>query len=174
MVKSDERRAAILERLADYVLAEGLPASSLRPLGKAAGISDRMLLYYFKDKSELIAATLERVSLRLVEILNQRRTKQPLPFGALKRELMAIVLADDLWPFMCVWFEIASASARKDPFCRAVGEQIARGFLAWGEAQLDSPTPEQRRKDAARLLMTIEGALILKSVGLDDVCTLAE
>ena len=58
MTKPDTRRAAILERIADHILANGLSASSLRPLAKAAGTSDRMLLYYFADKAEIITAAL--------------------------------------------------------------------------------------------------------------------
>ena len=56
MTKPDSRRTEIVERLADHVLAHGLSASSLRPLAKAAGTSDRMLLYYFADKSEMMTA----------------------------------------------------------------------------------------------------------------------
>lgn len=163
-------RAAILERLADYVLAEGLSASSLRPLAEAAEISDRMLLYYFKDKAEVIAATLERVSLRLAALLNEQVTRKPLPLDKLRSELVALVFADELWPFMRLWLEIAALAARNDPFYREVGGRMARGFLAWGAAQLDSATPKQREADAARLLVMMEGMLLLKSVGLDDVC----
>jgi AcrR family transcriptional regulator len=47
--KNYTRRAEIIQRLTDYVLAEGLSAASLRPLAKAAGTSDRLLLYYFND-----------------------------------------------------------------------------------------------------------------------------
>ena len=58
----DERREAAIERMADHVLAEGLAAATLRPLAAAAGTSDRMLLYYFADKDELLTATLARIS----------------------------------------------------------------------------------------------------------------
>jgi hypothetical protein len=81
-----------------------------------------------------------------------------------------VILADDLWPYLRVWLEIASLSAKGDPFYRATGNQIARGFLAWGAAQLESETPET---DAARLLVALEGAVLLKSVGLDDILALA-
>jgi hypothetical protein len=50
-----------------------------------------------------------------------------------------------------------------------VGEQIGRGFLEWGKAQLQSDSEAQRDIDAARLLVSIEGMLFLKSIGLDDI-----
>ena len=172
-MKSDDRRAALIDRLADYVLAEGLSASSLRPLAKAAGLSDRMLLYYFKDKAEIMAAVLACVAVRLTTLLTARATKTPLPLDALRRELVAILFAPDLWPYMRIWLEVAALSARGDPFYRAVGEQLGRGFLGWGAAQLDCPDEEARIRDAAQLLVSIEGILFLKSIGLDDVCDAA-
>ena len=166
----DTRRDAILDRLADYVLAQGLSASSLRPLAKAAQTSDRMLLYYFSDKAEIIAATLNRISLRLVGVMDEQAAKTPLPLDQLQPKLLAIVLADAMWPYMRLWLEIASLAARGDAFYRSVGEQIARGFLAWGASQLDSASDDVREADAANLLIMIEGTVLLKSVGLDDVC----
>jgi AcrR family transcriptional regulator len=163
-----DRRDAILDRLADHVLAEGLAAASLRPLARAVGTSDRMLLYYFKDKAAIITAVIERVSTRLALLLAARRAARPLALDDLRRELLAILFADDLWPYMRLWLEIASMAAR-DPFYRQVGESIARGFLAWGAAQLDAATPAERAADAAKLLVMTEGAVLLRSVGLEDV-----
>jgi AcrR family transcriptional regulator len=171
--KSDTRRAALLERLADHVLAHGLSASSLRPLAKAAGTSDRMLLYYFPDKGAVIAAVLEVVAARMVALLDARRAPGMLPYAALKAQLIAIVFAADLWPYMRLWLEMASLAAHGDPVFRAVGEQLGRGFLAWGAAQLESASDATRDVEAAQLLVAVEGTLLLRSVGLEDVATLA-
>lgn len=167
MTRSDDRKTALVDRLADHVLAEGLAGSSLRPLAKAAGTSDRMLLYHFKDKTEVIGAVLERVAARMAMLLNSRAAKTPLPLERLRTELAPVLLADEMWPYMRLWLEIASLAARGDPLFRRVGEGIARGFLAWGAAQLDSAAPDE---DAARLLVTMEGMVLLKSVGLEDEC----
>ena len=47
-------RETLLPLLAAYVLENGLADVSLRPLAKAAGTSDRMLLYHFGSKEELV------------------------------------------------------------------------------------------------------------------------
>jgi AcrR family transcriptional regulator len=166
---SEERRVAILDSLADHVLEHGLSASSLRALAAAAGTSDRMLLYYFRDKPELIAATLARIAERLVAILDGQRAKALRPMEELRAELVQSLYSDQLWPYMRLWIEIAALSAKGDPFYRQVGGEIGRGFLAWGASQLAAPDPKSRARDAARLLVTIEGMLLLKSIGLDDV-----
>jgi AcrR family transcriptional regulator len=170
MVKSDDRRAVLLDRMADHLLAHGISESSLRPLAKAARTSDRMLLYYFSDKAEMITATLEHIALRLGMLLAQHGASAPLPIDQLTPKLFDLLCAESLWPYMRLWLEIAALAAKNDPVCRAVGERIARGFLDWGAAQLDSPTLEARERDAAKLLVMIEGMILLKSVGLDDVC----
>lgn len=169
-MKSDDRRAVLLDRMAEHVLAHGISTSSLRPLAKAAQTSDRMLLYYFSDKSEMMAATLGHIALQLGSLLDMDGAGQPLPIDQLTPKLFDLLCAERLWPYMRLWLEIAALAAIGDPVCRSVGEAIARGFLTWGAAQLDSPTPEMRARDAAKLLVTIEGMVLLKSVGLDDVC----
>lgn len=167
-MKSGDRRAAIVDRLADFVLAEGMPAASLRPLARAAGTSDRMLLYYFNDKAEVIAATLERVAARLTALLIAQTPAGPLPPAVLRRELWAILSAPEVWPYMCVWMEVAALAGRDPATYGAIGDAIGRGFLAWGEALLEGPAAT-RRAEAVELLVTLEGMMVLKSIGLEDL-----
>ncbi len=169
MPKPDTRRAEISERLADHILANGLSASSLRPLAKAAGTSDRMLLYYFADKTEMITAALGVVAQRMVMLMEANKAPEPMPVKTLQPLLLDVILSDEMWPYMRVWMEIASRAAQGDAFYRSVGEQLGRGFLAWGAGQIDAATPEHREADAARLLIISEGAMLLKSIGMDDV-----
>jgi AcrR family transcriptional regulator len=173
VTKSDARRTEIVDRMTDFVLAEGLAAASLRPLARAAGLSDRMLLYHFRDKAEVIAAVLERVAGRLAGLLAAGLSPEPLPLAVLQDRLAAAVRDPALWPYMRVWLEMAALAAGGDAPCRRTGESIARGFLDWGAAQLDSPDDAARARDAARLLVTVEGIILLHAVGLADVCDAA-
>lgn len=165
--KPDTRRAEILERLADHVLAHGVSASSLRPLAKAAGTSDRMLLYYFVDKAEMMTATLGVIAMRIMAAMEVRKAPVPLPFDQLLPILLDAIVDEEMWPFMRVWLEIAGLAANGDAFYRAVGEQLGRGFLAWGATQIDAPSEAQRHKEATQLLLMSEGMVVLKSIGLD-------
>jgi AcrR family transcriptional regulator len=61
MARSSGRREAFAELATDYVLEHGLIGLSLRPLAAALGTSDRMLLYHFGSKDDLVASLL-RVS----------------------------------------------------------------------------------------------------------------
>jgi AcrR family transcriptional regulator len=164
--KNDERRAAIIERLADHVLAHGLIASSLRPLAKAAGTSDRMLLYYFSDKGEIIGATLSCIAQRMTLILAARAAPEPMPLDMVTARLTAIVLEEEFWPYMCVWLELASRAARGDPLYTPIAFAIGAGFLAWGQTQLFSTDEKALAEDAAQLLIRVEGAVMVKAIGM--------
>ncbi len=166
--KAQQRRAAIVDRLADHVLAHGLIAASLRPLGKAAGTSDRMLLYYFADKAEIIGATLQRIAERMTAILMARAAPQPLPLDQLSPRMTALVLEEEFWPYMCVWLELASRAARGDPLYAPIAAAIGAGFLQWGQMQLAAPNDAERARDAARLLIQIEGAVMVKAIGMGE------
>ncbi|MGW7521886.1 TetR/AcrR family transcriptional regulator [Streptomyces sp. NPDC054783] len=52
------KRRDLLDRVREYVLRNGLADLSLRPLARALGTSDRMLLYYFGTKERMVAEAL--------------------------------------------------------------------------------------------------------------------
>jgi AcrR family transcriptional regulator len=165
MTVASDRREAVLERLADHVLAHGLAASSLRALARAAKTSDRMLLYYFADKEALVAATLERIAARMTALLGASAAPALLDGPALQARLTHLVKDDALWPFMRLWLEIAAMAGHGDAFYRTVGGQLAHGFLAWAQAQL---SPEAKSQAASIMAMT-EGHVVLKALGVDDL-----
>ena len=66
MVQETKRRTALAEAATDHVLEHGLLGLSLRPLAAAIGTSDRMLLYHFADKDDLVATVLRVANDRCV------------------------------------------------------------------------------------------------------------
>jgi AcrR family transcriptional regulator len=66
MVAMATRREELAEGATDYALEHGLVGLSLRPLADALGTSDRMLLYHFGDKDELITTILRTSNARSV------------------------------------------------------------------------------------------------------------
>jgi len=63
------RREELAEAATDYALEHGLIGLSLRPLAEALGTSDRMLLYHFADKDDLVATILRTATDRSVHSL---------------------------------------------------------------------------------------------------------
>lgn len=166
--REDRRQAAILA-MADHLLAHGLPGASLRPLAAAAGTSDRMLLYYFRDKEDVLGATLGHVAGQLTLGL-----EAAVPAGtrlaprALLATLWAATGSEAMRPFMRLWLELAAATARGEQPHQSIAIAIMAGFADWVESRLD--LPEAARGDAAALLLaTVEGAMFLDAVGRRDL-----
>lgn len=67
MARDTRRREELAVAATDYVLGHGLIGLSLRPLAADLGTSDRMLLYHFNGKDDLVATVLRVSSDRSVE-----------------------------------------------------------------------------------------------------------
>jgi AcrR family transcriptional regulator len=123
------RREELAEAATDYALENGLIGLSLRPLAEAIGTSDRMLLYHFVDKDDLVA-TILRTSLE-----RSVRSLQELPRS---RDLHAAVV--DLWKAVttgpqerCQWLYVEAAALGlfgREPYVTVVRETNAQ----WGAA----------------------------------------
>jgi AcrR family transcriptional regulator len=166
MTVRDDRREAAIERMADHVLAEGLAAATLRPLAAAAGTSDRMLLYYFADKDELLAATLDRIAARMTAQLDDAIPAEPRrPFPVLLEQVWAAMASESLRPFMPLWLDLASGAARGLQPHRNVAGEIADGFLAWVTIRLQPEEGGEEPLSAPLFLAAIEGMYLLKAIG---------
>lgn len=168
MREKEDRRGALLDAVSDHVLAHGLGASTLRQLAEAAGTSDRMLLYYFRDKAELIEAALETLAGRLGSGLDALRAPEPLEEDALRAHLVRASLERRFWPFMQLWLEVAALAARGDAVCLAAGRRIAEGFHLWIASQVVAEDEAARQAAAARILVSIDGLVVLQALGLAD------
>ena len=62
MPSSEEKRAAIIDRLAHALRDQGLGQTGLRGLATLAGTSDRMLIYYFGNKETLLRDVLDAMT----------------------------------------------------------------------------------------------------------------
>ncbi|PAX07070.1 TetR family transcriptional regulator [Sphingomonas lenta] len=160
--------------MADHLLEHGMAAASLRPLATAVGTSDRMLLYYFASKDELVAATLERVAGRLTVILDRAiPTGTRLPPPELLLAIWSAVGSVELRPYMRLWLELAAASARGREPQRAIAAAITDGFVRWTGDHLFVDRRADRERACASLLATVEGALFLDAIGRRDLADMA-
>lgn len=163
------KRDAILARVAAFILAEGLDAATLRAMASAADQSDRMLLYYFADKEEIIGEVLALLAGQLTEILEANRVPEQLGKNDLQAQLDAVVLSDDIWPYLRLWLDLAARAARNDPHLAAVGQAIGHGFHQWIESQLATANVDLRRKEATQIMIGLEGIIVLRAVGMQSL-----
>ncbi len=170
----ETRRAATLDRIADHILAHGLAPSSLRALAVAAGTSDRMLLYYFADKDDIVTAALQAIAFRMAAILEEvAPSGASMDTGAALREMAALTRSAALRPYMRVWLELVVLSARDEQPYKTVAGLIADGFIAWVGSRLAIADDAVRAATAARLVATIDGLVLLDCVGRGPMADLA-
>ena len=172
MTPQPEKRAAMLNRMADHLLQHGLAAASLRPLAAAAGTSDRMLLYYFADKDEILTAIFARIAERFMPLLAAADT-MPVTPAALRARLWHIFRADAAQPFLRVYLELCIAAIRGEQPHRRVAAAMAETFLAWASTQLLVTDEAERLPQTARILAEIDGLLILDGIGLHGIAAAA-
>jgi AcrR family transcriptional regulator len=173
MILRDDRRAAALARIADHMLQHGLALSSLRALARTAGTSDRMLLYYFADKDEIIVAALGEITVGFASVLTSalegRGKRRP---DVLLSDLAAVMRSGAARPYLRLWLELSVLAARGEEPYRSVAGRMADGFVAMVAHALDIDEAA-RHETAARLVATMDGVLLLDCVGRESLGTAA-
>lgn len=66
---SEERRRQILTAVVDVTVAGGLAAATFRTIAEQAGVSVRLVQYYFGDKNQLLADTMTFVQQDIGELV---------------------------------------------------------------------------------------------------------
>lgn len=165
MSKHDVRREELVQKLADHLLSQGLQAASLRALANAACTSDRMLLHYFENKEEIITATLNVVNQRLLFMLESARGER-LPQAALLSKLTSMLKDPIVKPYLQLWLELAARASRDEEPYLSISRTIGEGFLSWISTSLKVRRESERTSVAAHTLATLEGLVLLDSIGL--------
>ncbi len=162
-------RESLLPALAAHVLEHGMEHASLRPLAKAAGTSDRMLIYHFGSKEQLVDDVLAYVADTYRQLLDDAfsggRAKT-------RDEVLSRVLDSTgdqtMQPFLALWWQIVAGCARGNTGYLDAAQSVMDSLLDWLESQMPADDPDP--KGGARLLLTIiEGTQMLDSIGRGNI-----
>jgi len=162
-------RETLLPKLAAYVLEHGLDSLSLRPLAKAAGTSDRMLIYHFGSKDQLVADLLGHLAQMFAAGLD---AAMPKGRSASRQDCFEQVIEataqPDFAPFFQLWWDIVAGCARGNTAYLASAGTIMDLLLEWVANHLpaDDPDPET----GARMVLTmIEGSQMMGAIGRKSI-----
>lgn len=165
MSEINDKREDLLTAMAGHVLVHGLTTASLRPLAKAAGTSDRMLIYHFGDKDGVVSALLDFIAERFMAGLDAAIPPQRMASkAALLQSLVGIMRLPVAAGQVRVWLDIVAASARGEVAYGRTGTAIMDSFTDWVMARLPEGEADPRNT-ALALLTVIEGALVMDAVG---------
>jgi len=169
MNEINTKKTKMLEGMAAHVLTHGLNTASLRPLAKAIGTSDRMLIYHFGSKDELITELLTYLAEMFIVALNSALPpKRAANREECVREVIELQRQPEIAGFMRIWFDIISIATLDGTPHRDAAHQIILGFANWLETRV--PENEDNPRLAAQSLLTlIEGIGLMDGIGHREI-----
>ncbi len=166
-------RAAIVDAAAQMMYQKGVTATSLDDILAASNTGKSQLYHYFKDKSDLVKAVLER-QIELV-LQAQPTLAQIDSMEGVEQWAQAILTMHEVpgGPFGCPLGSMA-AELKNDP---AYQPALAAGFHQWQSLLADGLTRMQDRGDLARtedpqrlaatILATLQGGMLMGRATMD-------
>jgi AcrR family transcriptional regulator len=136
-------------------------------------VPDRTVVYYFADKERLLEAVLDVLAGRVLALLDDGSPTSRLPATDLPAHLWPRLASPQARDVMTVWMELfARGGTRQEPYQR-LAQRLAHAWLGWLAERVDAPTEQDRAAGAARALAVLDGALLLRHVGLTDAADAA-
>jgi AcrR family transcriptional regulator len=158
----DDRRSALIKQIANALLAAGVADIPLRKLAVEIGTSDRMLLYYFADKADLVRSSLDEMSAQLAASLGKRLPKRSSP-TTLLNEVITLFASKELSRPLTVWADLSARGSRGEEPFRAIARSSVHWWVGWLEERLDMEAGSSRRDVAIAILTVIEGVGLLEA-----------
>ncbi len=160
MSKADTKKRLAVERIIAYVMEDGLSDVGLRKLASVAGTSDRMLIYYFGTKDELINLVLNTIAGAFTNELDRAMGGALREPDVLMRELTELMEDDAFMPSVQLWFELVGLGARGQEPYASNAKLLAANWIDWINSRLVEPSDEV----ASDLYAHLDGRLMLKMI----------
>ena len=162
----------LLVAMAAHVRGTGLAGASLRPLARAAGTSDRMLIYHFGTKGGLIAELLDHLAAEMLSAMAAALPrKRAATEAACAAEIVGLLRTPTFRPYLRVWLDIVSAAGRGEADHVQAARRILTGQVDWIVSRLPEGMEDARQR-AKEMLTLIQGALVLEIAGMTKAADL--
>lgn len=157
-------REEILEGALASALDGGLSQLSFGRVAKHLGINDRIVVYYFPSKDDLVTEVLVAMGVRLQALLAEAFAAPAADHLALLRAAWPVLARSEVDPIFALFFEANGlAAAGRAPFATVV-PQLVVAWLDWMAAHLEGSANE-RRIEAEAAIALIDGLLLLRQLG---------
>lgn len=161
-------KSEILDGALATAFADGLSNLTFGRVAKRLGISDRIVVYYFPTKDDLVGEVLVAMGLQLQETLATA-------FGASADDHLELVAR--AWPVLAhpdadavfaLFFEASGLAATgREPY-RALLPLLVETWIDWTTQFVVGP-PSRRRAEAEGAVAMIDGLLLLRQLAGPDV-----
>jgi AcrR family transcriptional regulator len=151
MARNIARREELAEQATDYALDHGLIGLSLRPLAAAIGTSDRMLLYHFASKDDLVATVLRTSNDRSVEAVRALPRSRSVRTAVL--DLWRVSTSEESARCHRTYVEAAALGLLgREPYVSVVREANERWVEALADHLVAAGCPRARSRRAVALV----------------------
>lgn len=161
-------RDDILHAALDATVDEGLSQLTFGRLARRLGISDRIIVYYFPTKLDLIAEVIATLGAQLQQALIVAFAEPARDYGELARAAWPILATPENDPIFAVFFEATGlAAAGREPY-RTLVPQLVDAWIDWAAGLLDVPI-QHRRAESEAAIALVEGLLLIRQLAGPDV-----
>lgn len=151
----------ILEAAVAVAFADGLSQLSFGNVARRMGISDRVVVYYFPSKDDLIGEVLVVLGARLQAALTPGFAAPVADHVGVVRAAWPVLAQNEVDPVFALFFEAAGLAATgREPYRSLVGE-LMHGWTTWVEGLIRG-TRAQRQAEAVAAIATIDGLLLVR------------
>lgn len=153
----------ILQGALDAVFDEGLSQLTFGRLAKRLGISDRIVVYYFPTKDDLITEVMGAVGVRLQVTLAEAFTAAAADHVELARTAWPVLAHRDADPIFALFFEANGlAAAGREPYRRVV-TGLVDAWIEW-LATFFTGEPAARRAESEAAIALLDGLLLVRQL----------
>ena len=161
-------KADILEGALAVAFDDGLSQLTFGRVGKRLGISDRIVVYYFPTKDDLISEVLSAMGAELQTTLAPAFSTPAADHIELLRTAWPLLARPQADPVFALFFEAGGLAATgREPF-RTLVPQLIEGWIEWA-ATFVRGRPARRRAEAEAAIAALDGLLLLRQLAGSEV-----
>jgi len=147
---------------------EGLSQLTFGRVAKRLGISDRIVVYYFPTKDDLIGEVLYAMGTRLRLTLAPTFSTPAADHVELVRTAWPILARPEADPVFALFFEASGLAATgREPF-RTLVPRLVEAWIEWAAAFIRG-TRVRRRSEAEAAIAVLDGLLLLRQLAGPEV-----
>ena len=156
-------KAEILEGALAAAFDDGLSNLTFGRVAKRLGISDRVVVYYFPSKDDLVGDVLLAMGSKLQETLAPAFAAPAEDHLELLGTAWPILATAEADPVFALFFEASGLAATgREPYSTLL-PQLVEAWIAWA-AEFVRGTPARRRAEAEAAIAVVDGLLLLRQL----------
>jgi len=157
-------RDELLGAAVALALEGGLGSVSFGRVAARLGISDRMVVYYFPTKADLISAVALELGTRLQGFLERAFGPELLDVDELQRRAWPVLASSSADGVFRVFFEMIGLAAAGNAPYDTLAPALLQGWIDWLATRINGGSDAERRRQAAGVVARMDGLLLVRTV----------